>query len=243
METYSPYSQYDEDSIISQCLSEIEARTVLSKTFLEIGCGNGLENNSHSLLLQGYKGVWVDADENNVNLISSQLGGDRFRNLLLLKLHISIENTIELGEKVKNFLDVESIDFLSIDIDGNDYYIASDLIKILLPKLLCVEYNAKFPPPLEMIMNYNPNHIWGHDDYYGASLQAWVNLLEGLEYRLVQCSGSGVNAFFVRSDYEELFERNSVNTIYRAPNYSKISDKVGNSHPPSFHWLKQVLMS
>jgi hypothetical protein len=239
---YSPYSQYDEDSILSECLEKIRTKSSLSKTFLEVGCGNGLENNSHTLLLQGYKGVWVDSDEKNIRFIASQLGGEQFENLLVLKFSVRAENAETLATKTQKFLGIDSIDILSIDIDGNDYHIAPKLIKILAPKVLCVEYNAKFPPPIEMVMEYNPSHVWNHDDYYGASIQAWANLLETSGYRLVHCSSSGVNAFFVQLDYEELFDRRSIDSIYRAPNYKIISEKVGNSHPPSLRWLRQVLI-
>ena len=46
------------------------------------------------------------------------------------------------------------------------------------PKVLVVEYNAKFPYPMSQCMKYDPAHSWKHDDYHGASLGAWVEALE-----------------------------------------------------------------
>lgn len=81
---WSSYSQYDEDGIIRECLRRIESSTQLSKTFVEIGCGNGLENNTHQLLLDEFRGIWIDGSEENVNYIKSSLNGICFDELLVL---------------------------------------------------------------------------------------------------------------------------------------------------------------
>lgn len=49
------FSQSDEDGIIRHILNKIGACSALTRTFIEFGCGNGLENNTHALL-QGYSG-------------------------------------------------------------------------------------------------------------------------------------------------------------------------------------------
>src|SRR5688572_6248454 len=53
------YSQFDEDGIIEHIFSKIGCGR---RTFVEIGCSNGLENNTHALLLKGWHGVWIDAN-------------------------------------------------------------------------------------------------------------------------------------------------------------------------------------
>ena len=60
---YKVYSQNDEDGIIDSIFKEIG---IQNKTFIEIGIGNGLENNTHYLLLQNWKGVWFDLNKKNV---------------------------------------------------------------------------------------------------------------------------------------------------------------------------------
>ena len=63
---FKVYSQADEDGI----LETIFGRLGLSQgSFVEIGCGNGLENNTHYLLLKGWRGVWVDGDPGNIRAI------------------------------------------------------------------------------------------------------------------------------------------------------------------------------
>ena len=59
---FKVYSQADEDGIIE----EICRRLGIERGhFIEIGCGDGRENNSHYLLLKGWRGIWVDGDANN----------------------------------------------------------------------------------------------------------------------------------------------------------------------------------
>jgi len=87
---------------------------------------------------------------------------------------------------------------LSIDIDGNDYWVW-EAITCIDPRVVVIEYNAKFPPPLEWIMPYNPDHIWDGSDLHGASLKALEKLGIRLGYQLVGTNMNGRNAFFVKS--------------------------------------------
>ena len=90
-------------------------------------------------------------------------------------------------------------DFLSIDIDGNDYHIL-EAIEPLNARVLVVEYNPKFHPPVKWVMEYNSNHSYDGSDYLGASLKSFEILLLKKGYKLVGCNLLGVNAFFVRED-------------------------------------------
>ena len=92
------------------------------------------------------------------------------------------------------------IDLLSIDIDGNDYWIW-EKINCINPRVVVIEYNAKFPPPCEWVMEYDPNYVWnGKDDGYGATLKSLELLGKRLGYTLVGTNRNGVNAFFVKKE-------------------------------------------
>lgn len=109
---------------------------------------------------------------------------------------------------LKNKLNISgSIDLLSIDIDGNDYWVWQ-AISCVSPRVVVIEYNAKFPPDFEWIMEYNASHIWKGDDSQGASLKAFELLGAKLGYQLVATSFTGTNAFFVKQEYaKELFPK------------------------------------
>ena len=61
-----------------------------------------------------------------------------------------------------------------------------------------IEYNAKFRPPTDWVVDYDPAHVWNGTDQFGASLQSMAALGERKGYRLVGCNITGVNAFFVK---------------------------------------------
>lgn len=236
---WSSFSQCDEDGIIRECLRRIGLETSLSKRFIEISCGDGLENNSHQLLLDGFSGVWVEGDDSKVNFLNEQLGGLRFSRLLIEHVFVDCENFSDLIRKSLAFLVDEEIDFFSLDVDGNDFYLMDLLIGICRPKLLCVEYNPKFPPPSNIVMPYDGSHVWAGDDYYGASLQAWVDQLIG--YKLVCCNLSGVNAFFVRNEFSNLFPTYDIDALYQPPRYWLANGSHG--HKNSLKWLRQSINS
>lgn len=237
---WASYAQCDEDGIIRACLSKIAECEPLSNTFVEIGCADGLENNTHQLLLDGFAGVWVDAAEEKISFIKKHLGGASER-LWLLRAMVAPACAKTLAQRCSGFLGVASIDFFSLDIDGNDWHALPFFLPVLQPKLICVEYNAKFPPPDLRVMSLDEAHSWQGDDYFGSSLQAWVDLLEKWNYTLVCCNLSGTNAFFVRNDLLEVFTQYPVQQLYQPPRYHLVDIKKG--HRASLLWLKQVLQN
>lgn len=196
-------SQTDEDGIIAHILGKISQMAPIPKTFIEFGCGNGVQNNTAALLYQGFKGCWIDGNPQNIQYIQSGLGGLEFPKLKVMEARVVLENVIDIVEDCLRFLGTEEVDFLNMDLDGNDWHFMKAIMLRIHPKLICAEYQPKCPPPLDRVMPYNAGHVWDGSDYYGCSLQAYVRLLQG--YTLVSCNLSGFNAFFVRNDYACLF--------------------------------------
>ncbi len=232
---YKVYSQTDEDGIVENILERVERTTRLSKTFIEIGCGNGLENNSHYLLLKGFRGCWCDSSEKNIAFIEQHLGGLAFQQLLVVQRFVDGQNVRDLIEQFTTFLSDKEPDFCSLDIDGNDLAVLREILAICRPKTICVEYNAKFPPPVSLAMEYGPSYVWKANDYQGATLQTICNLLR--DYVLVCCNLSGANAFFVRCDLSGHFERYSIADLYQPARYFLIHLSAG--HPPTLRWARQ----
>ena len=99
--------------------------------------------------------------------------------------------------KSENF--TGEIDLLSIDIDGNDYYVWQ-AVKVVNPRVVVIEYNGKFPPDVEWKQAYNSRHVWDGSDWQGASLKSYELLGHELGYQLVGTNLNGTNAFFVREN-------------------------------------------
>jgi len=231
---YSVYSQCDEDGIIAHILSVIESRTPLQKTCIELGTSNGLENNTHALILSGFRGIWIEGDQQLVDQTAQELGGTTHPRLKLVCQMIDADNLSWLRPTSLEFLGQE-LDLLSIDLDGNDRYVLRKIVPQLHPKILVVEYNPKFPPPLRLSIPYDPLHIWTLDDFYGSSLCQLVDDAEG--YRLVSCNITGANAFFVRRDLADLFPDYSPQQLYQPLRQHLIFAKW-KDHRPSLKFLK-----
>jgi len=188
------YSQCDEDGIIAEIFRRIG---VENRTFIELGVGSGLENNTLVLLLSGWRGLWVEASPEDV--AAAQL---RFASWVESK-QLCIENQFLTRDNVDHLLATSSPsaspDLLSIDVDGNDYWIW-EAIRSVNPRVVVIEYNAAWFPPLAFTVRYQENFRWDGTNYFGASLKALELLGKRKGYCLVGCNFSGVNAFFVQRD-------------------------------------------
>lgn len=187
------YSQNDEDGIIAEIFRRIG---VESKRFIEIGSGDGRENNTLALLVQGWTGGWIDAKGRNARRIRRYFGPllDRGR----LKFAAGIVTKISAAGLIGQVGGLNDLDLFSIDIDGNDFHILEALP--LASRVIVLEYNVKFPPPIEWVMPYDPAHVWDGTDYFGASLASYERLMRAKGYSLVGCNLTGTNAFFIRND-------------------------------------------
>jgi len=191
------FSQADEDGITLEILKRIG---ISDRTCLEIGCGNGLENNTLVLLAHGWKAIWFDG----VSLaFDSKVNPNR---LFHAQRFVTRENLIELvnlaPESLRN-----QIELISVDIDGNDGYLIEEfLINGIRPSVYLVETNEAFPPPIVFKQKYAVDHVYDQSRNFGWSLQAYVDLFSKHSYQLVACNPqTGVNAFFVRSDHLDHF--------------------------------------
>lgn len=190
---FKVYSQNDEDGIIQEIFNRIGTS---ARTFVEFGVQNGLECNTLKLLVEGWSGLWLEGAELHVNEIRA-----RFRDVIqggrlhVRQAFIDCDNINDLIGQVYS----DEVDLLSIDVDGNDVYLLNAM-NVIQPRVIVIEYNAKFPPPMSIAATYDPAFRWGGTDYMGASLAAITKIADRKGYALVGCSVSGVNAFYVRQD-------------------------------------------
>lgn len=191
---YKVYSQNDEDGIIHEIFNRIGTT---NKQFIEFGVDIGLECNCHALLLQGFKGLWIEGRKEAYKQIVRRFApAIRQGNLFVKNGFVDKDN---VNEMISCPDLQQEIDLLSIDIDGNDWHVWKAVTEIS-PRVVVIEYNAKFAPEIDWHMAYNKNHVWDRSDMQGASLKALELLGEEKGYQLVGTTISGINAFFVRKD-------------------------------------------
>jgi hypothetical protein len=188
------YSQNDEDGIIQEIFGRIG---VTNRSFVEFGVATGFECNTVKLLIEGWQGLWIEADRLRANSIRRDF--DLFcqdRKLTVLEQRVTAENIDTL---LSTHAAGREIDLISIDIDYNDSWVWK-AISAVRPRVVVIEYNASLRPPLSLVVPYDPQASWDGSNFYGASLEALVRLGAQKDYRIVGCSIAGVNAFFVRAD-------------------------------------------
>lgn len=222
------YSQNDEDGIIQEIFRRIGAG---DRRFVEFGVQTGVECNTAKLLVEGWHGLWIEADGRSANQIRS--GFATFLEsgkLRLIEEMVSAENINALLDQV-GF--VGSIDLISIDIDFNDYWVWK-AIEVAKPRVVAIEYNASLRPPLSLVTPYSPARGWSGGNYFGASLEALVRLAAVKGYRIVGCGFAGVNAFFVREDLcgDRFLEPATAEEHYEPPRYFSSVTLSGHSGRP-----------
>lgn len=160
--------------------------------FADIGGGDGFYlSNTRHLGNLGWKGIVLDR-ENGVD--------------------INLENVNEI-------LDMR-VDLLSIDIDGNDFWILDKILKDQKPSVIIAEFNAMYTD--SRAIRYNPDHVWAGDSYYGFTFKAGEKLAELHGYKVI-FQIADMNMIMVRTDLIEGLHVPEV--IYKQNDYFKLSDR------------------
>ncbi len=225
---FKVFSQNDEDGVIQEIFRRIGTA---NKAFFEFGAGNCLESNCAYLALQGWSGAWVDG-----NLSYVQQGREFFNQqvqelkVTITQAMITVENINQVAKGMKL---PDEIDLLSIDIDGNDYYVW-EALTVLRPRVVVIEYNASFPPPAKLVQAHDPERTWNGTSYFGASLKALTEMAGSKRYTLVGTNLPGVNAFFVRTDLvgNNFAQLGSAHSLFNPPRFALGECGFPVGHPP-----------
>jgi hypothetical protein len=189
------WSQNYEDGMIAEIFRRVPPTT---RTFLEIGVGDGSENNTTVLLCQGWRGWWIDGDARCCASIRARLKSMPSI-AARLAFHEALVTPTTISELLRKLEVPAEVDLFSLDIDQDTYHIWAALHDFR-PKVVAVEYNGAIPPYTTWIHPYQPNQVWDGTQAFGASLKAFETLGRQYGYSLVGCDLVGVNAFFVRND-------------------------------------------
>ncbi len=179
---FQVFSQWGDDGIIQFLISKIDFP---NKTFIEFGVENYIESNTRFLLLNdNWTGYVIDGSSKNIDYIKSDIISWACE-LYAEVAFINAENINELLKK-SNF-DLE-IGILSIDIDGNDYWIWK-AINIINPIIVIIEYNSVFGKNTTWTVPYDPGFVREEKHssilYFGASLKSLVILAEQKGYAFI----------------------------------------------------------
>lgn len=212
---FSCHSQNGEDGILLYIFSLIGAT---NRRVLEICAGDGIECNAANLIVNhGWQGLLFDGDPANIARGQSHYATVRTTWVSpprLVHAWLTADNVASLSAQ-HGF--TGPVDLLSLDLDGNDYWILNALTNVD-PRVIVVEFNAACGPDQSVSMSYVADYrldLTVQPYRCGASLPAFVKLLKGRGYRLVGVQSLGFNAFFVRDGLgEELLPERSPEECY-----------------------------
>lgn len=195
------HSQHEEDGIILYIFSLIGTT---NKKCAEICAGDGIECNTANLIIN-HRWIGLLCDGNEVNIkkakdFYSKNLDSKYWPPTIIKEWVTKEN---INDLIKDNGYTDAIDLLSLDIDGNDYWLWKEL-NIISPRVVVLEFNHLWGPDVSVSIPYNEDFVceftkYG-SDYAGASLRAFVKLGKKKGYRLVGTNEIATNAFFVRND-------------------------------------------
>ncbi|MBF02749.1 MAG: hypothetical protein CMP76_05585 [Flavobacterium sp.] len=201
---FQVFSQRGEDGIIQYIINKIE---IPNPVFIEFGVETYVESNTRFLLMNNnWSGLVIDGSKKNINFIKNDFIYWKY-NVTAVESFITKDN---INSLISNYTKIEDIGLLSVDIDGNDYWVwqAIDTIK---PRIVICEYNSAFGANKKVTVPYKENFVRNKEHfselYFGASLAAFCDLADQKGYDFIGTSSAGVNAYFVRKELSSPFAK------------------------------------
>ena len=218
------FSQWGEDGIIQHLIRSVP---IARKLFVEFGVENYVEANTRFLLTNDHwTGLVIDGSRSNIEFIK--------RDPIYWACNLKAEHSFVTRENINDILTragiTGDIGLLSIDIDGNDYWVW-EAIESISPRLVICEYNCQFGPTARVSTPYDPLFVRenAHHSkiYYGASIAALNSLAESRNYSLVAANRAGNNVFFARNDVRGSLPVRSCSDAYRRSSFREYHDEKG----------------
>ncbi|MES1217891.1 MAG: hypothetical protein ABUT20_20465 [Bacteroidota bacterium] len=205
---FQVFSQWGDDGIIQFIINKID---IPHKTFIEFGVENYRESNTRFLLVNNkWHGLIIDGSKKNIDFVKNDpiyWATHLFaKEAFITKKNINQLIQEEFLEKGYN----KQIGVLSIDIDGNDYWVWES-INVISPIVIIAEYNALFGNENKWTVPYKEDFIRSVEHhsrtYWGASLNAFCHLAKIKGYDFIGCNSNGNNAYFIKSEANTFFKK------------------------------------
>jgi hypothetical protein len=194
---FTVFSQFGEDGILQFLVRRVP---IENDVFVEFGVEDYHESNTRFLLVHdNWRGLIIDGGTTHVEFLRASGLGWR-HHIDAVSAFIDRDN---INELIRAAGIEGDIGLLSVDIDGNDYWVL-EAIDVVSPRILVTEYNSVFGAEAAVTVPYDPAFVRGERHwswlYWGASLAALTRLADRKGYALVGGNRAGNNAFYVRRD-------------------------------------------
>ena len=219
---FQVFSQFGDDGIIQWLVNQLPIKY---KTFIEFGVENYRESNTRFLLINNcWSGLVIDGSEKNTSEIESHRVFTQYD----LQVQCSFLSAENINDVINNAKFHKEVGLLSIDIDGNDYWLwkAIDSIE---PVIVICEYNGLFGFSKPYTIEYRKDFVRGAQfpfNYYGTSLRSACDLAQTKGYAFIGCNSGGNNAYFIKKKYIKQLSIPELTPAegYVFPIYTEVSD-------------------
>lgn len=175
------YSRCGESSLLWNVFEKIGTK---QKYGVEFGASDGYSaSNLRMFLMNGWTGLQLDS--NPANEVKQEF--------------ITKDN---INKVFKKYEVPEDLDLISIDIDGNDYWVWKELD--YHPSVIIIEFNSNFKYGDKVVLEYVENHVWDGSHAYSASLSALEELGKSKGYFLYMQTTD--NLIFISNEYSHLIQ-------------------------------------
>jgi hypothetical protein len=223
---FRAFSQWGEDGIIQFLIRNVP---INRKIFVEFGVQNYTESNTRFLLINNnWSGLVIDGGSEEIAYIKNDP--------IYWQYNLKAVNSFITKDNINQILSDNGIQgeigLLSVDIDGNDYWVWQ-AIDCINPAIVVSEYNFRFGANKAVTVPYDASFVRSKahysNIYYGASLKALCILADRKGYAFVGCNSAGNNAFFVRKDLKpDAINETTVEEGYVKGQFRESRDEKGN---------------
>ncbi len=189
-----------------------DIKKIDSKFFVDIGASCYTEaSQSEKLLDLGWSGLMFECDPNKYQI---QIEKMKDKNVSIVTSKVTPENILEILEQNN----VPNNFYLTLDIDGYDFFVLEKILTRYKPELIISEINEKIPPPVKFTVNYNEDYFWDASHYFGYSISMLEELLDQYNYRIKRLDWN--NVVLIPGTQEE-----SISEIYNQGYLNKVDRK------------------
>ena len=149
-----------------------EIKKLKSKYFIDIGASCSSEaSQSEKLLEHGWSGLMFECDPSKYPI---QIEKMKNESVSVLTTKVNPDNILQILEENN----VPDGFYLSLDIDGYDFFVLEKILTKYKPELILSEINEKIPPPIKFTVNYDNDYFWDCSHYFGYSISMLEDLLD-----------------------------------------------------------------
>jgi len=148
------------------------------KFFVDIGAScHTVASESEILLEQGWKGLMFECDPNKYSIQHEKMIG---KEVTVLPIKVTPDNILNILKENN----VPDGFYLTLDIDGYDYFVLDKILSTYKPQLIVSEINEKIPANIKFTVKYTEGYFWDGGHYYGYSLLMLNDLLKKYGYKI-----------------------------------------------------------